>query len=560
MRRIIILILCCLCLVGSVGAVSGITSAQSQTFVDIDGTCQVTLNVTVRIDVAESKLTFPLPERAKNIALNGQSVRSAKSGGTRNVDLSKVVSTPGIYTLSFRYDLPDSISANGDDLKLTLELLSGFAYPVESFDFSVTLPGAFEQRPTFTSTYHQEAIDTLMEVTTENGTVTGRVPGGLKDHEKLTMVLPVSGDMFPQSAAKRWALDDVDLMMLLFAGLALLYWVLTMRAMPPKAARMTAPPEGFNPGELGCQLAGCGVDFSMMVIGWAQMGYLLIQREKNGRILLHKRMDMGNERSDFEMAYFRKLFGQRQTVDGTGAHYARLCRKAGAIVPGVSMNFRRFHGSPNIFRALCAVIGALSGVSLAGAFVSDTVWRVLLSIALGILGLFGAWQIQSGAKCIHFREKLPLWLGLGFAAFWMLLGILCGQWDVPAFVLPAQFLAGLASGYTGRRNDMGKQIQSEILGLRRHLRRVSGKELQAVLRLNPEYFHQIAPWALALGVDRAFAKRLGNSRLPQCSYLVIENDERLTARQWAKLLRDTVNTLDLRQKRMPLDRLLGRQI
>lgn len=561
MRRIFILFLCCLCVIGSVSAVSGVTSAQSKTSVAPDGTCDVTLTVNLRIEQVQGKLTFPLPERARDISVGGKNVSAPRKNGVRNVDISDFVGGVGIHPLIFRYTLPDIIvSDRKGGLMMKLELLSGFTYPIESLEFTVTLPGEFEEKPTFSSTYHQQSIETLMEVSTAGGTITGRIPGGLKDKEKLTMELAVSGSMFPQSAAKRWALDTTDLLMLLFAGLAVIYWLITMRSWPPKAVRTATPPEGFNPGELGCQLAGAGVDFSMMVVGWAQMGYLVIRREKSGKILLQKRMDMGNERSEFEMAYFRKLFGQRQTVDGTGAHYARLCRKANAQVPGVSMNFRRFTGNPYIFRGLCAIIGALSGVALAAAFAEDTVLRVVLSILLAPLGLVTAWQIQSAAKRIQLREKLTLWIGLILAALWMLLGILSGHWDIPLFILPAQFLAGLAAGYTGRRNDMGRQIQAEIFGLRRHFHRISGKELQSILRVNPDAFYQLAPWALALDADRIFAKRLGNARLPQCTYLVAETDERLTARQWAKLLRQTVAELDLRQQRMPLDRLLGRQI
>lgn len=559
MRRIFILLLCCLCVVFSVGAVSGITSAQSQTTVSSDGTCQVTLNVTVHMTSPVAGLTFPLPEKAKDITLNGVFVSAPRSGNVRNVDLSGIVSAAGVYTLSFRYSLPDAIAADEEDnLLLTLELLSGFSYPVERLDFTVTLPGVFESTPSFSSTYHQDAIDTMMQISVQSGIIAGSVPGGLKDSEKLTMTLPVSPEMFPQSVVKRWSMDTDDLLMVIFAGLAILYWALTMRCLPPKVARSAVPPDGITPGELGCQLTGSGVDFTMMVVYWAQMGYLLIQMEENGRILLHKRMDMGNERSDFEVKYFRKLFGHRQTVDGTGFHYANLCRKANVHTPGIALNYRRNSGNTLFFRGLCAVIGALSGVSLAAAFVEDTVLRVILSVFLGILGLVFAWQIQSAGKCIHIREKLPLWVGLGCGALWLLLSILAGEWNVGVFVVAAEFFAGLAAAYGGRRSDLGKQTMSDILGLRRYLKRTPRKELQAIMHGNPDYFYQTAPWALALGVDRAFADRFGNSRLPQCSYLVTDLDGHLTAREWMQLLRETVNALDEHQKRLPLDKLLGK--
>lgn len=559
MRRFFILFLCCLCTIFSVGAVSGITSAQSQTAVATDGTCQVALNVTLHIEAPVSGLTFPLPEKAKDITVNGVFASASRGAGVRNVDLSGIVSAAGVYTLSFRYSLPDTIfTDNQKNLMLTLDLLSGFSYPVEKLDFTVTLPGPFEGTPTFSSTYYQDAIDTMMVTSVQDGIIAGSVPGGLKDSEKLTMLLPVSPEMFPQSVAKKWSMDTVDLLMVIFAGFAVLYWVLTMRCLPPKAVRTPFPPHGITPGELGCQLTGAGVDFTMMVVYWAQMGYILIQMDENGRVLLHKRMDMGNERGDFEVKYFRKLFGHRQTVDGTGFHYANLCRKANAHTPGIAMNFRRNSGNAAFFRGICAVIGALSGVSLAAAFVGDTVLRIILSIFLGILGLVFAWQMQSAAKCIHIREKLPLWLGLGCSVLWLLLSFLAGEWNVAVFVIPAQFLSGLAAAYGGRRNEMGRQTMSEILGLRRYLKRTPKKELQSIMHSNPDYFYQTAPWALALGVDRAFADHFGKSRLPQCSYLVTDMDGHLTAREWSQLLRDTVNALDEHQKRLPLDKLLGK--
>jgi len=102
------------------------------------------------------------------------------------------------------------------------------------------------------------------------------------------------------------------------------------------------------------------------------------------------------------------------------------------------------------------------------------------------------------------------------------------------------------------------QTAAEILGLRRYLKTAPKNELQSIVRSNPDYFYQLAPWALALGVDRTFAERFGNIRLPQCSYLATDMDGHLTAREWALLLRDTVNALDRRQKRLPLDKLLGK--
>ena len=372
------------------------------------------------------------------------------------------------------------------------------------------------------------------------------------------MTLSVSEEMFPQSMSKRWSMDTVDLIMIGSGILALLYWLITMRTAPPRRVRRTVPPEGITAGELGCRLTGRGVDFTMMVISWAQMGYILIQPDDNGRVLLHKRMDMGNERSDFENRYFRSLFGRRKMVDGTGYHYARLCRKAMRSRPGIQDFFLRSTGNPLVFRVLTAAIGTFSGISLAAAFAADTGWRTVLSILLGILGTVTAWLIQSAGMRIHNRNKLPLWLGLGAGIIWFFLSTAAGEWNVALCVLPAEFLAGLVAAYGGRRSDIGKQAMSDILGLRRYLRTISPEEAKRILKSNPLYYYDMAPYALALDADRAFARQLSRVRLPECPYLTTGMDGHLTAPEWDQLLRDTVNSLDALQKRLPIDRLLGK--
>ena len=559
MRRFWILFLCVALLAMPVSAFSGVTSAQNQTVVDSDGSCEVTLTVTLQLDGAVSGLVFPLPGRARDITVNGSSAKSAHTGTTRNVELSDFVSGAGTYTLVFRYSLPDAVTADAKDkLTLTLELLSGFDYPIETLSFSITLPGEPESKPVFTSIYYQETVDSLMTLSVTDNMISGAINQRLQDHETLTMTLSVTEEMFPQSMSKRWSMDSVDLIMIGCGILAILYWLIALRTTPPRRTRRTAPPEGITAGELGCHLTGRGVDFTMMVVSWAQMGYILIQPDDNGRVLLHKRMDMGNERSDFENRCFRNLFGKRKMVDGTGYHYARLCRKAMRSRPGVQEDFLRASGNPMVFRVLAAAIGTFSGISLAMAFATDTGWRTVLSILLGALGSVAAWLIQSVAMTLHDRDKTNLWLGLGAAAIWYFLSSLAGEWNVALCVIPAQLLAGLAAAYGGRRSDIGKQTMSDILGLRRYLRTVPKEEIRRILKANPHYYYDMAPYALALDADRAFVRQLGNAKLPECAWLTTGMDGHLSAREWNQLLRDTVNSLDSLHKRLPIDKLLGK--
>lgn len=559
MHRIFTVFLCLLLLAVPVSAFSGATSAENQTVVDTDGSCEVTLTVLLELDSTASSAEFPLPYAARDITVNGTSPDTRYTSNTRNIDLSDYITVPGMATLVIRYTLPDVITQTPKDgLVLNLQLLSGFAYPIESFRFSIALPGKPEDTPTFTSTYYQESVDSVMYLSIRDSVISGSVKQRLQDHETLTMALPVSKEMFPQSVSKQWSMDSVDLVMIFLSLLALVYWLIAMRATPPQRVRRTEPPEGITAGELGCHLTGSGVDFTMTVISWAQMGYILIQPDDNGRVLLHKRMDMGNERSDFENRYFRHLFGKRKTVDGTGYHYARLCRKAMGATPGIQGYFRNSSGNPIVFRILVAGIAALSGVSLAYAFASDTIWRTVLSLLLGVLGFTAGWLIQRSGMHLHSRHRVSLWVGGAAALLWYILSNAAGEWNVALFVLPLQFVSGLAAAYGGRRTETGKQAMSDILGLRRYLKRIPREELKRILKANPHYYYDLAPYAMALGIDKAFSAQLGNYRLPECPYLTTGMDGHLTAKEWNQLLRDTVSALDAMQTRLPIDRLLGK--
>ena len=559
MRRVLIAFLCCLLLVTAVSAASTATDLQNNTTVSSDGTCQVAITLQLKLDEVPAELLFPLPADARDISLNGGPARTSLSGTVRNVHLSSNIHAAGVYTFSLHYSMPDAIATDkNDQLVLTLQLLSGFAYPIEKMSFTVSLPGAVEHRPKFLSTYHQESADSYIDYTVEGSVISGSFTTALKDHESLTMTLVVPEEQFPQPISKQWSLSTDDIAMYVCIAVALLYWLLTLRALPPRKIRRTQAPEGLTAGQLGCALTGRGVDFTALVISWAQMGYLLIQLDDNNRVMLHKRMDMGNERSEFEARAFRTLFGKRRIVDGTGYHFARLSKKLSVTVPCVRGYYLPGSGNPGILRFLCLGIGVINGISLALSFASDTAWQIILSMLLMVVGGFLSWLIHDGAAVIHLRKRQPLYLSLLGTVIWLFLGILAGELASVLLMLAVLWLLSLASAYGGRRNETGRQVMSEILGLRRHLSSVSKDELQQILRRNPEYYYQLAPYAMALGVDKAFARRMSTRKLHQCSYLVTTEDGHLTAKEWNGLLRAAAAAMDVRNQRSLLEKLLGR--
>ena len=562
MRRILLGLMCILLtmlLAVPVLAAGSVDSLQSSTTVSSDGSCKVFLTLQLQITDVPDQLSFPLPGSARNISLNGESAQVSTSGSYRQVNLDNFIAAPGNYTFTIAYALPDAVtSGTNGQLMLNIPLLSGFAYPIAQMTFTVDLPGQPESKATFTSTYYQESMGSFIQYQAEGSRISCVVTQSLKDHESLSMQLQVNEDMFPQSIAKKWRMGTDDVAMYAITLLAIVYWLAALRCLPVRRLRRTSPPEGMTAGELGCAMAGLGVDFTMMVVSWAQIGYLLIQMDDSGRVLLHKRMDMGNERSDFEVRAFKALFGRRRTVDGTGYHYAQLCRKVSASCPTRRHYYRKRGGNTRIFRALAACIGLVGGICLANAFVFDTTWQLLLSFLLGAVGVVLSWMIQSGSQGLLLRHRRRLVIGSVCSLGWLLLCLWAGESFVALFVLGTQWLAGLAATFGGMRTDSGKQTYAELLGLRKHLKSANKQDLLRILKNNPDYYYSLAPYAIALGVDRSFAARFGKQKLMPCNYLTSGLDGHMTAREWNQLLRDAVSTLDERQLHMPFERMLGK--
>lgn len=526
---------------------------------DVDGSCTISVSMNLRIEEA-GELRFPVPENARNITLNGYGASTRKEGDVLTVDLGRITGDkPGVYSLVVRFTVPGTVSyTEAGEPELLLPMLSGFACPIEELYFSVILPEPVKYTPHFISGYRQQSIEEDIIYEIQGTQVAGTIQGSMKDRETLQLRLQLTQETFPRSAVEPWSAGVADTIAFVLMGLAFLYWLVFMRSAPHIRKPNLQPPEGSTAGEMRCALLGQGADLSMMVMSWAQMGYVYIHLKDNNRVTLYKRMEMGNERGRFENKVFRVLFGNKNFADGSGARYAKLCRQVAASKGSVQALFRRNTGSLKVLRILGAAVGIFTGASLGISLAGDALLAVLIIALLAVLGTVGSWFMQSWVEGLHLRGHGSLLLGLGIAAIWLGLGALAGSFGMAAAAVGFQLLLGLAGYYGGRRTPSGRAITAQILGLRANLRRMPQEELERIRRSDSDYFFDMVPYALALGVDKKFAAHFGRQRLSPCPWLTTGRDGHMTAAEWALTLRRAAAALDERQKRMPLERLTGR--
>ena len=167
------------------------------------------------------------------------------------------------------------------------------------------------------------------------------------------------------------------------------------------------------------------------------------------------------------------------------------------------------------------------------------------------------WFIQDGAACLHMRSKASLKLSILLAVLLMTAGILCSCWGYALGALAWNLLAGLMTFYGGLRSDNGNRICTEILGLRRHMRKAGKKELRRILAANRNYYYELAPYALVFGLDKQFAAKFGNARLPACTWLDTGSDRR-NASNWYPQLREVYNAMIRERKPTLAERIFGK--
>ena len=538
MRRILILatllVLMISLLVVPAFAETGANTVSIYATVSSDGTCQVTTTVLLHLEQPMPELTFPVPLEAESITLNGSRVRGIRTDNARQVDLGGIAGkVAGEFSMTITYILRDRVVYNDIDmLELQLPLLSGFDYPIQKLEYSVTMPGPVSGKPAFSSGYHQANIEKDLSNSVTDNVFTGSSNKPLKDHETLMMTVPVTEEMFPQNRIELPDFEATNTLMWISFGLAALYWLIFLRCRLPRKVKTTAAPEGINAGQLGSVLHMRGADLTLMVFSWAQLGYLCVRKGKGGSVLLCKRMDMGNERSGFEQRCFYNLFGRRDVVDTSDLRYVELWDKTSKMNPNIQHLFNPRSGSKRIFRVIAALIGLFGGAGAGISIGAGAALQWLLVILFAVIGFVLSWYVQRWAEGLLLNHKEPLWTALVLVGVWLLLSALSGVFSIGFWMMVSQLLAGLFVAFGGRRTEAGRQVLAEILGLRRYLRKASKEDLQRICQSNPEYFFTLVPYAMALGVDKHFAKRFGKMQLPECPYLQLGNQVPMTAFGW----------------------------
>ena len=210
-----------------------------------------------------------------------------------------------------------------------------------------------------------------------------------------------------------------------------------------------------------------------------------------------------------------------------------------------------------LFRVFMTLVGLFDGICVGLTAGAEAAIPWIPGILMGILFAVFSWLIQLWADALISSRKDRLYVGMVLLVAWLTISRFVGTSAVDIWVLLGQVLVSLMITFGGRRTPIGRQYMGETLGLLLYLQTIPRTQVIYLSQNNPEYFHSMVPYALALGVERAFAGRFGRMPLPPCPWLSVPVADRLTAAQWVDVMNRVVRSMRLRQRRMNMDNIFS---
>ncbi len=501
-----------------------------------NGRAQVSMTVQLTFDSATEQVAIPLPNQDA-VRIKAADYRSSteQTQDGLNVVLKKKDGFVGAQTFLIRYAVPYADDGDEEQDTYTLGLLSSrWAQPVGQCSFQVLLPEAFENSPEILSGYYgaMPLTETSLAVTgaSFSGSVTNRMA---YDSLSAQLVLPEGYFKVRSATLPMISITFLAIGMLAVFLLAVLYWRLKLRTPHASGAARVLAPEGVLPCQLPMVLDGSSCDVAVMVLEWANLGYLSISLSRSGVVLLTRLMEMGSERNKAEQQLFSRIFGRNYRIAATPGRFSgSAARFRAASRRSLSpVLFDRKSGNPALVQLPCCLLLAIGIGYLFYRLLPEGGGFVVLAVLLGLVGLFYSVLLHWGTARFAALHQISPAAAVCWALAVVLLGLSLVAGALPELLvgLSACLFSGLATASGPRRSERGMDLQAQTKGCRTFYRSASWQRLQVMMGKNSRFFQNQLPRAAALGVDKQFARRFERLIVPMPEWLALPGSPQRSA-------------------------------
>jgi hypothetical protein len=497
------------------------------------GKTQVTTTLQLTFDSAASSVSIPLPDGdVSHVSAGDFRYKVQKTDAGTNVVLSAGSGFSGTQTFQISYMVAAASDKDDTQDSYSLGLLSSrWEKPIAQCSFQVTLPGGdvelpedFQLEPEVLSGYYGSlsSQETAMEISGNliSGTVTDRMA---YDSLTLEVSLP-QGYFFVRSASLPViSITWLSMGMLLLLVLCMIYWRLKLRTPRQRVVPRQLPPEGTLSCQLPQILDGKTCDLSALILEWASLGYLTLNMHPSGKLILTRSIPMGSERSRAEQRLYASIFGKRRQVVATPGRFSRAAARFRAA-SRKSLNrvaFDRKGGNVVLVQLPCRLLLAIGVGYMSYALLPEGGGYIVLAVIFGLMGLMYSIYLHDAlSRWAALKQKdLWTWFLILFGVGLLVLSLLGGALLETAVGLLACWFSAIATAPGPRRSQRGQDLMAQAKGCRMFYRQASWQKLQVLLGSNDRFFQDQLPRAVALGVDKRFARRFEQQKIPVPDWL-----------------------------------------
>lgn len=363
----------------------------------------------------------------------------------------------------------------------------------------------------------------------DGDTITGRTTQLLSPYEGVTLKVDLPEGAFTGDNNAydpfRWT---VMILAALTVGGALTLWLLYGR--DPQMAPVVEfkAPDGFSPAEVGYIIDEKvdNEDLSAMFIYWASHGHMRIEELPHRKFRLIKLSDLdeghpAHEKTAFNGLWTRGSDGIVEAKDLKNSYYtvANTFRSKTASVFTRRKKKRLYDKKSDIASGIIAFMSALcfwtlcmlwawmsSEEFLAGAMLACFMTMPYYLFAMGWKWIQRRWRRNSTTV-----KVLTMVAMIFITLFLLLLVNVMSEESLTPFERNTLLLASLAAillrPFIRKRTPWGHALTERVLGFRQFMMDAERDRIEQLMDENPQYFYDVLPYAIALGVTNKWAHK-----------------------------------------------------
>lgn len=441
----------------------------------------------------------------------------------------------GTYTTSISYTVTPKVEAD-----IYLSLLPTLEAPITQINLTVVGGDVALPAPSVTTGRMEDEDFGIYEVEQMGSAYSVKTNTTVYPSEQFLVTFDI-----PKSAFHRPLPTSVYALLIVSGILVLISFVIFM--LVGRDDKIIPVVEVYPPDHLNAPEIGYIVDnktdaqeVTNIIYNWAAGGYLQIVEEGDKNLRLRKLRDMNGDEQAYEKTLFNSMFAYGTGNEVTASQLKnKFYSSLGSAAKSVEKKYQkaptnlyeknRVYQTIIMVMAFAPIVGLVVVLTKVLGFGSlPSIYSIIIPffiiyILVGSLRNIFSQKISFSMILILFINSLLPMLLFGYV-FMRTSSLLEIDFGIPLwpilFTVACTAIMIVLSWLTKKRSAYGTQMIGRVRGFKGFLQVAEKSRLEMLLEENPDYFYDILPYALVLGVSKQWMDKFADLALPPPTWYV----------------------------------------